>query len=101
MSLTLREIVDADLPILFEQQLDPEANWMAAFTAVVANWVLMVAADRIDAPYPEAVSKMPPALTTFWSAELLIVISDGSSSQFPPLPCGARVSTRPMPFTSR
>lgn len=33
MSLTLREIVDADLPILFEQQLDPEANWMAAFTA--------------------------------------------------------------------
>lgn len=32
MSLELREVVDADLPIFFEQQLDPEANWMAAFT---------------------------------------------------------------------
>ena len=32
MSLELREVADADLPIFFEQQLDPEANWMAAFT---------------------------------------------------------------------
>lgn len=29
----LRPVWDADLPILFEQQLDPEANQMAAFTA--------------------------------------------------------------------
>lgn len=33
MELVLRAIVDEDLPIFFEQQLDPEANWMAAFAA--------------------------------------------------------------------
>jgi RimJ/RimL family protein N-acetyltransferase len=33
INLKLRPVVDADLPIFFEQQLDPEANWMAAFTA--------------------------------------------------------------------
>jgi RimJ/RimL family protein N-acetyltransferase len=32
-NLELRPVTDADLPIFFEQQLDPEANWMAAFTA--------------------------------------------------------------------
>ena len=26
-------MIGTDLPIFFEQQLDPEANWMAAFTA--------------------------------------------------------------------
>ena len=26
-------MIEADLPILFEQQFDEEANWMAAFTA--------------------------------------------------------------------
>lgn len=31
--VTLRPIVDSDLAILFEQQLDPDANQMAAFTA--------------------------------------------------------------------
>jgi len=31
--LVLREVVENDLPIFFEQQLDPEANTMAAFTA--------------------------------------------------------------------
>jgi RimJ/RimL family protein N-acetyltransferase len=31
--ISLRDIAEADLPILFEQQLDPEANRMAAFTA--------------------------------------------------------------------
>ena len=31
--LFLRAVVDTDLPIFFEQQLDPDANWMAAFTA--------------------------------------------------------------------
>lgn len=32
-NLMLREVVEADLPIFFEQQLDPDANHMAAFTA--------------------------------------------------------------------
>ena len=29
--LLLRDVVEADLPILFEHQIDPEANRMAAF----------------------------------------------------------------------
>ncbi len=32
-NLSLRSITDTDLPIFFQQQLDPEANYMAAFTA--------------------------------------------------------------------
>jgi len=31
--LLLRDVVEDDLPIFFEQQLNPEANTMAAFTA--------------------------------------------------------------------
>lgn len=31
-NLHLREVLDVDLPIFFEQQLDPDANHMAAFT---------------------------------------------------------------------
>jgi RimJ/RimL family protein N-acetyltransferase len=31
--LVLRDVVKDDLPIFFEQQSDPEANYMAAFTA--------------------------------------------------------------------
>ena len=31
--VSLREVTEADLPLLFEFQLDPEANYMAAFTA--------------------------------------------------------------------
>ncbi|MEA2574588.1 MAG: hypothetical protein QOH93_1886 [Chloroflexia bacterium] len=31
--IQLREVTEADLPILFEYQLGPEANYMAAFTA--------------------------------------------------------------------
>ncbi len=31
--LSLRDVVEDDVPIFFEQQLDPEANYMAAFTA--------------------------------------------------------------------
>ncbi len=31
--VVLREVMEDDLPILFEQQQDPAANWMAAFTA--------------------------------------------------------------------
>ena len=45
-SIVLREVLTSDLPIFFEQQLDPEANWMAAFTrkdpadrdAFMAHW---------------------------------------------------------------
>lgn len=29
----LRDVANSDLPIFFEQQLDPETNYMAAFTA--------------------------------------------------------------------
>ncbi len=44
--VALRELRDDDLPIFFEQQRDPEANWMAAFTsghpddrdAFMAHW---------------------------------------------------------------
>lgn len=32
-TLILRDVVEEDLPLFFEQQLDPEANYMAAFTA--------------------------------------------------------------------
>ncbi len=31
--VVLRDVADGDLPIFFEQQQDPDANWMAAFTA--------------------------------------------------------------------
>src|SRR5438045_788896 len=31
--MILRDMLESDLPILFEQQLDPEANYMAAFTS--------------------------------------------------------------------
>lgn len=31
--LQLRDVQESDLPIFFEQQLDPDANYMAAFTA--------------------------------------------------------------------
>ena len=31
--IVLRDVTEDDLPIFFEQQLDPDANYMAAFTA--------------------------------------------------------------------
>jgi RimJ/RimL family protein N-acetyltransferase len=31
--LVLRDVVSDDLPVFFQQQLDPDANYMAAFTA--------------------------------------------------------------------
>jgi RimJ/RimL family protein N-acetyltransferase len=33
MNISLRDLVESDLPILFDHQLDPVANHMAAFTA--------------------------------------------------------------------
>jgi RimJ/RimL family protein N-acetyltransferase len=51
----LREVSEDDLPILFEQQLDPDANRMAAFvskdpadkTAFVAHWRKLLANPAI------------------------------------------------------
>lgn len=50
----LREVIDSDLPILFENQLDPAANYMAAFTAenpadreaFIAHWAKIRANER-------------------------------------------------------
>ena len=37
--ITLRDVIESDLLTLFEHQLDPAANWMAAFTAKdPSNW---------------------------------------------------------------
>ncbi len=49
----LREVTAADLPIFFEHQLDPEANYMAAFTrkdytsweAFTAHWTRILSDD--------------------------------------------------------
>lgn len=43
----LRDVTESDLPILFEQQLDPEANQMAAFPArdrdaFMAHWTRLL-----------------------------------------------------------
>lgn len=54
-TVALREVTDADLPIFFEQQLDPEANHMAAFSArdpsdrdaFMAHWRKILADDSI------------------------------------------------------
>jgi RimJ/RimL family protein N-acetyltransferase len=53
--IVLRDVTDDDLPIFFEQQLDPEANYMAAFTskdptdrdAFMAHWVRIRADETI------------------------------------------------------
>jgi RimJ/RimL family protein N-acetyltransferase len=49
--VTLRSVEDSDLDIFFVQQLEPEANWMAAFTrknpsdraAFLAHWARILA----------------------------------------------------------
>jgi RimJ/RimL family protein N-acetyltransferase len=51
----LREVLTDDLPILFEFERDPEATWMAAFTAddpddraaFMAHWARVLADDTI------------------------------------------------------
>ena len=53
----LRAVQPDDLPVLFEQQLDPEANRMAAFTAAdpadreafAAKWARILADDSVAA----------------------------------------------------
>ncbi|MFQ5420297.1 MAG: GNAT family N-acetyltransferase [Anaerolineae bacterium] len=54
-NITLRDVVETDLPIFFEFQLDPEANRMAAFTAkdpadreaFMAHWRRILAAASV------------------------------------------------------
>ena len=47
-NILLRDVTESDLPILFEQQLDPDATAMAAFTsrdrdAFMAHWAKIMA----------------------------------------------------------
>lgn len=54
-TIKLREVVDEDLPIFFDHQLDPEANFMAAFTsanpsdraAFDAHWARILSAEDV------------------------------------------------------
>lgn len=54
-AVSLRDVVDSDAAILFQQQLDPVANWMAAFTpqdpgdwaAFIARWERMLNSDTV------------------------------------------------------
>jgi RimJ/RimL family protein N-acetyltransferase len=54
-NLRLREVLDVDLPIFFEQQLDPDANHMASFTvkdptdreAFDARWTRILSDETI------------------------------------------------------
>jgi len=48
MEIELRNVIESDLPILFEHQRDPEANQMAAFPArdreaFMAHWTKILA----------------------------------------------------------
>jgi len=50
--IILRDIIESDLPILFEQQLDPEATAMAAFPsrdhdAFMAHWKKIMADETV------------------------------------------------------
>lgn len=50
--VTLREVVEADLPLFFEHQQDPEANAMAAFPArereaFMAHWAKILADETL------------------------------------------------------
>lgn len=50
-NIELREVLESDLPILYEQQLDPDATQMAAFPsrdrdAFMAHWINKVMANQ-------------------------------------------------------
>jgi RimJ/RimL family protein N-acetyltransferase len=52
MTIILRNVIESDLPILFEQQLDPEATAMAAFPArdresFMAHWAKIMADETV------------------------------------------------------
>jgi RimJ/RimL family protein N-acetyltransferase len=49
----LREVVEADIPVFFEHQRDPEANRMALFPprdseAFAAHWQRILASDEVE-----------------------------------------------------
>ena len=51
-NVQLRDVTESDLPIFFEQQLNPEATEMAAFPsrdrdAFMAHWVKIMADDSV------------------------------------------------------
>ncbi|HLO14699.1 MAG TPA: GNAT family N-acetyltransferase [Anaerolineales bacterium] len=51
-NIHLRDVIETDLPIFFEQQLDPEATQMAAFPArswdgFMAHWIKIMADDSV------------------------------------------------------
>ncbi|MHB0989139.1 MAG: GNAT family N-acetyltransferase [Bellilinea sp.] len=56
VTVRLRKVIDSDLAIFFEQQLDPQANYMAAFTsknatdraAFNAHWAKILADPQIQ-----------------------------------------------------
>ena len=50
--ISLRDVVESDLPIFYEQQLDPEANAMAAFPprdreSFMTHWAKIMAAKSV------------------------------------------------------
>jgi|SRR5919108_663237 RimJ/RimL family protein N-acetyltransferase len=51
-TVQLRDVIESDLPIFFEQQLDPEANQMAAFPArnrdaFMTHWAKIMMDDSV------------------------------------------------------
>ena len=51
MTIILRDVIESDLPILYEQQLDPEATAMAAFPsrdhdAFMAHWAKIMVYEK-------------------------------------------------------
>jgi RimJ/RimL family protein N-acetyltransferase len=55
VEVRLRNVIESDLAIFFEQQLDPESNHMAAFTArdpsdreaFMAHWIRILASEGV------------------------------------------------------
>ena len=50
--ILLRDVIESDLPIFYEQQLDPDATAMAAFPArdretFMAHWTKVMADDSV------------------------------------------------------
>src|SRR5512145_2852259 len=54
-AVRLRDVIESDVSSFFEQQLDPDANWMAAFTAkdptdrltFMARWAKILSDDSL------------------------------------------------------
>ncbi len=74
MTVTLRNITTSDLPILFEQQRDPESNAMAAFPArdreaFDAHWTKIMANEAIILRAIEVDGQMAGHLVSFLMGE--------------------------------